>query len=54
MENGDEAAMPTLRHMWLAMKQMQQDMLEMKGQISVLNQKVGRVETVISGANSWG
>lgn len=52
MENGDEAAMPTLRHMWLAMKQMQQDMLEMKGQISVLNQKVGRVETVISGANS--
>lgn len=52
MDNGDEASMPTLRHMWLAMKQMQQDMSDLKGQVTVLNQKMGRVETVLSSANS--
>lgn len=54
MENGEEASMPTVRQMWLAMKQLQLDMSEMKGQISLLSQKMGRVETVISSSNSWG
>ena len=53
MDNGDDGSMPTMRQMWLAMKQLQQDMLEMKGQMSLLNQKVGRFETVLtSGASS--
>lgn len=52
MDNGDEGSMPTVRQMWLVMKQLQQEMQDMKGQISMLNQKMGRVETVISGTNS--
>lgn len=52
MDNGDEASMPTVRQMWLAMKQMEQDMVEMKGQINQLCQKMGRVETVVSASLS--